>query len=212
MTVFSQIIVDNFDDNSIDIGLWSAWGGAQVAETGGQLTLTSTTTAGGFYGVTSQTTLLPIETLHGCKMVSGGDQAFTSFQFYPVRLTNDGTQNHIYWRLNQGFLHAERIVTGGFSQIGSDLAYDSGVHVYLAVGIVGGKASWQYSSDGATWVEYASEVNPFAAGSVFSRLIMIGTDAVEASTTTVAIDDYSVWTSLPLAVRRQFARPRAANF
>ncbi len=189
-TLPTPTVVDNFNDNSIDLGSWDRWGGAQVNETGGQLVLTTTTTAGAYYGINRLTPVNINGVYVGCRIVSAGNQALTSFNAYPMQAAFSAS-NEAYWVVQGGNLVAYTNIAGS-AVVRATMPYLSAMHVYVAIGISSGQILWLWSTNATSWTVEASFANPFGSTSV-QPTFMVGTDAAEGSTTSMIVDDYTVW-------------------
>lgn len=182
---------DNFNDNTINTAFWDPWGGPQITESSSRMNLTTTTTAGGYYGIS---TLAPID-LNGAyignRLVSAGNQALASYGAYPIS-ANFSTSNEAYWYISNNLLSCVTNVAGVFTTR-AQMPYLPGTHNYLAVGLVSGVLRWVWSSDGTNWITEATLASPFGADTTVSPTMMVGTDAVEGSTTSLQVDDFTTW-------------------
>jgi hypothetical protein len=185
-------VVDNFDDNSISAS-WDNWGLAQVTESSQRLNLT-TTTGAGYYGIQRVSTLDVNESYVGTRTVSAGNQSLASYGAYPIAV-QFSSGNDAYWVISGGVIACWTTV-GGSGTLRSSTTYNATNHAWLRVGEVGGNIRWEYSSDGTTWNTQTTLANPFSGDTVGIPYIMVGTDAGEASTTTLQVDDYSTWTAV----------------
>ncbi len=183
-------VVDNFNDNSINLSEWDRWGGAQVNETGGQMALTTTTTAGAYYGINRLTPVDINGAYVGARIVSVGNQALTSFNAYPMQAAFSAS-NEAYWVVQGGNLVAYTNISGS-AVVRATMPYLSATHVYVAIGIISGQIQWVWSMNGTAWTIEATFANPFGSTMV-QPTFMVGTDAVEGSTTTLIVDDYTTW-------------------
>lgn len=185
-------VVDNFDDNSIS-GDWDNWGLGQVTESSQRLNL-STTTSAAYYGIQRVSTLDINESYVGTRTVSAGNQSLASYNAYPIAV-QFSANNDAYWVIAGGVIACWTTV-GGTGTLRSSTTYNATNHAWLRVGEVGGNIRWEYSSDGTTWNTQTTLANPFSGDTVGIPYIMVGTDAGEASTTTLQVDDYSTWAAV----------------
>ena len=96
-----QTIIDDFNDNTIDTANpgdgtgWENWGTPQVTETGGQLTITTTTT-GTYHGMNQWALRTLDEQFIGSKLVSAGNQALASLEVEQHGLLRNRTRADAY--------------------------------------------------------------------------------------------------------------------
>jgi hypothetical protein len=182
--------IDDFNNNSIGAG-WDNWGGAQVTETSQRLNLT-TTLAAGYYGI-QRTDTWDVAGRHiGVHVVSAGNQSLITFGAYPV-IMSLSSANEFYWFITNNLARCNTQVAG-VTVNRAEFTYVPATHKYFAVGIVEGELQWSWSTDGLTWTVTTTLATPFGADTVGVPYIMIGTDAVEASTTTLQLDDFGFYT------------------
>jgi len=204
-------ITDNFNDNVLDIGKWSNWGGAQVAETSAQLQFTSTL-ASGYYGVDSNDAVITKvfdlrSSSVSVKVANAGNQSIPSFEFY-FQLDQDADKNGfgegtntLWFRITGGTIQAFKTVAGSATGLNS-ATYNSTTHKYLRIREASGTTYWEYSSNGVSWSTLDSQSNPITPDRMVLKLF-IGTWQVEGSTTVAAVDDVNITPNItPTAVTK----------
>jgi len=191
MAVFSQTVVDNFNDNSISPD-WFNWGtGSNVQETGGQLRITSNTGAGNYQGMDRASPVNFDETWWGVRVVSAGTQQ-PQLETVPCQ-ANFGGENAFYWSIRNGQATCWTAINGNYTQRGTGIAYNPSTHVYFAIGInAAGELSWIWSTDGTNFTEHATLSNPY--GSTTATFVFYaGRESSGGSDTIVIFDDFSSW-------------------
>jgi hypothetical protein len=203
-------LYDDFDDNSMDTTKWGSFG-ATVAETSGQLQLT-TTLAGDYKGYYSIQQWDFQQSEASVELVDAGDQSLVSLQVYPVLIEVD-SNNRLMWQVSGDTIYAQTVVDGSTTNVFSD-TYDSGVHVFFKIRERFGITYWEYSTDGESWTIAYQLTTPLDITNV-NMQIQIGTYSAEASTTTAIFDNFNIDASSPAgsatpiieevnAIRRRF--------
>lgn len=160
-----ETLVDDFNDNSMDLSLWSDWGGANTAETNQRLQITGDTVNGNYYGLDT----LMIGDLTGsnayAELVDPGANHANRVDVFGLicvtagdvsDLATDG-DNQLYWEYNNGNLRCWKAVAGTFTQVGSDLTYNSSNHKFLRIRESGGTIYFDYSADpNSGWTNHSS--------------------------------------------------------
>ena len=182
-------ITDNFNDNSMDLGQWDDWGGANTAEANQRLELTGDTVNGNYYGVDTRrigdltgsswfAELVNPGANHANRVVATGVICITAGEVSD--LVTDGN-NQLYWEYNNGVLKCWKAVGGTYTQVGTDLTYNSSNHKFLRVRESGGTIYFDYSADpNSGWTNYASTT----AAITIERMkgyLQLGNEGVPAS-------------------------------
>lgn len=178
---------DNFNDNSIDtLTRWNDPTGGQAVETSQQLQITTQTSAN-YWAIESKNRYNLNGSSFAAKIVDAGNQALTSVECIIYAAQDDN--NKVYITINGNFITARKIIAGVNNAIGSSLAYVAATHQYLRIVEFSGTLYFDWSTDGITWTNFASLVNPF--GSVQSVLLGLqhGNYSGEASTSTAKFDE-----------------------
>lgn len=165
---------DDFDDNSIDTGKWTAANisSGTIAETGGKLVVTfpsSPATGGGSlvsknnYTLVSNAAFVKLDS----KPASGGDEAtmkLTRDSSSYLAIGYDGTTDKI--------VCARAITTTGYSNV-YNVAYDSTNHKWLRIREASGTIYWEASPTGlaGSWSTLYSETAPFTVTNLTVTLI-----------------------------------------
>lgn len=188
-------LTDDFNDNSLDTSKWTVWGtNASANETGGMLQVTTTTTAG-YAGFTSLNTFDLSESEAVTQLISAGNTSLTSYQVFPISITNNGTTNKIEWVINSGSIHAEITVSGGTTTVRS-AAFSSTIHKWFKIRETNGRIFWDYSTNGCDWTNFASTSTVIPITELYVA-ILAGTWSNMASSTTAQFDNFNVSVSSP---------------
>lgn len=195
MVAFTQTVLDNFNDNSINVALWNAWGGANVVESTAQLkTSTASPAAANFYGIDWVGTAIDVdEKFVGVKVVSVGSTG-NAVEMYPVIAVVNGT-NSFYWFLNRqsGNASCWTKVGGVTTQRGSTLVGTPANRWYV-VGETGGNIKWYYSDDGVNFTEQASQSNPYGTTALATVTMQSGKAGGGATGVfTMTMDDFATY-------------------
>lgn len=180
------VVVDNFDDNSLSAG-WSNWGGGNVAESSGRINITTSTSAGAYFGIDRTTAVDINEAYVSTRLVSAGNQSLTGYGAYPL-LLGFSTNNSAYWIIIAGQADCYTNVGNVFVNRAT-MPYLAGTHVYFAIGESGGELQWLWSTDGTSWTVAFSMASPFGSDTTVTPTIMAGTASANGSTTTLQVDD-----------------------
>jgi len=188
----AAVLTDNFDDNSVDSTKWNDWSGVQGDEIRNQFEITSTTAAG-YYGVSSQN----VYTLYGSsvsiRVKDAGNQSISSFEVWALQVYVD-SDNGLKWFIGGGNIRAYKEVATTQTQLAT-ATYSASTHKYLRIRESGGTVYWDYSSNGSSWSNFASETvgNLFALNNLTLEF-NIGTWQIEGSTTTAVFDEFNLIT------------------
>lgn len=183
-------VVDDFADGTLGPDWDASAGGAQVAESGGTLNVT-TTLGTGYYAVSRIPAIDLNEGYVSARLVSAGNLALASYAAYPLA-ARFSTSNEAFWLIAGGFMACYSNVGGSVAAQGS-AAYVPGTHNYFAIGEQGGVLRWLVSADGIGWSALASMAFPFGADTTAQPYFMVGTGGTEATTTTMQVDDLATW-------------------
>lgn len=182
-------LFDNFDDDSFDTNKWQRTNDTQILETSGHLELNSIL-AGNYVSVDS----IHLYDLTGksasLELVSAGNQSLTSWETYPLTLLID-SNNYLQFRLIGGNLQCFQKVSGVSTQIGGTVTYDSDVHKWLRIREESGTIYFDYSTNGLSWTNISSTLNPIAITGLQVEF-SVGTWQAEASTTSMLIDNFNI--------------------
>lgn len=191
-TPLTSAITDDFTDGTIDAAKWTVGNSTRTTETSGTLQ-TTTLTSTGYYTVNSIAAFDLTGSTCFSKVVNAGDQTLNSLEVYPVelRVLLGDANNRVLWLISRNVGMCYKTVTGVGTQVGGNLTYDSSVHKYFRIRESGGTTYWDWSMDGINWTNHTSTANPITVTSLYVYT-EVGTYAVEASGTTVQIDDFNI--------------------
>lgn len=197
-----ETLIDNFNDNSLDSGLWTNWGGANVTEQNQRLETVGSTVASDYFGIDSAGFYTLVGSYAFCQLVDkGADHASRVVQ--PVGL-NRNADNTVYWEYNNGFLRCWKQVATTYTQVGTDLAYNSTNHKYLRLREASGTVYWDYSADGVNWSNHASETvaNLFNMTGLSVTTGLVGNEATVTSASYAHFDNFNVIPSVSTSSTR----------
>lgn len=184
-------LTDNFNDNSRDTVLWGAGGTTWTYAETNQRTEMTTTTGGGqtyFYSKSLWDVTASYMLLH---LITAGSLANSTYRVY-LRLQIDGS-NFVAFKFNgsgSGNIEAIHNVAGSETVVGSGVTYNTTTHAWLRIREASGTTYWDYSADGLSWSNLASEANPITLTALEVSFETYG-DAY-ASTTACIFDDFNI--------------------
>ncbi len=180
-------LTDDFDDNSIDAAKWTSFN--TPSETNSRFEVASSTSA--IYKGVDSLNLLDIRSTEAfVQLVVAGDRTISSLEIYAPQVAQDAT-NKVFWLMPTGAnIRPYKQVASVSTALGTTLAHTDG-NLYK-IRESAGTTYWDYSTDnGANWTNHYSEANPITLTATTISLIA-GTYAGEASTTTIAFDNFNV--------------------
>lgn len=186
-----QLLIDNFDDNSIDTAKWNVFG-TGVAETNQRLEITLDAVSG-YKGLASDNLYSLYDSYALAKLVDAGNQTLDSLEVYPVHLQKDGVDTdstELFWLVSGGLIQAYQKIDGA-PTILYTAAYDPLVHVWFRIRETGGTTYFDTSVDGTTWTNRHSVANVFDYSNVEVNLFA-GTWQDEGITSLAIIDSFNV--------------------
>jgi hypothetical protein len=183
-------LTDNFNDNSIDAAKWNQTtaSGATIAETNGQLEITTSTTAGTNAYLTTVSNYNFTGSAISIKIVDAGNQSLASYTCWVIEYPNNN------WRISGGNIVVRRNSVSVYTD-----TYVANTYRYLRIREAGGNTYWDYSADGITWTNAYNNTNTGVVTSIQFILADTYCSGAEASTTTAKVDDFNI---LPSATRR----------
>lgn len=183
----TEVLTDNFNDNSIDTAKWTTTDAGQISETSQQLQIT-TKLAGGYFDLLSVNFYNLTSSYVLAQIVNAGNQ---SLGLEAVIYAKIDDNNKVYWTIIGNVISAYKIVSGVKTAVRNDTGYNSSVHKFFRIRESSGTTYWDYSTDGVTWTNYTSTANPIDPTAVYVAL-QAGTYQAEASTSTVIFDDFNI--------------------
>jgi hypothetical protein len=188
--VSTPAIEDNFDDNIFDTTKWTRWNGTQEAEANNELEITTTTSAV-YYGVNSVGRYDLTASSVFLQWVDEGNTAFSSYEAYPLQLLLDSS-NKLQILNAGGTVYYKKVVATSSTTLATE-AYSATNHAWLRIREASGTVYFDRSSDGISWTNVTSTTvaSLFAVTSLYVE-ISAGCWAVEASTTTMKIDNFNL--------------------
>lgn len=185
-TAATATLVDNFDDNSTNTTLWTAFG--SVTEASSSLNMATIAAGGTYSGYTSKATYDLTGSSAFIQVVNAGNQTFASLEVFPINIYLDGN-NKLFWYINGGSITAFKKDATVQTNLAST-TYNSAVHKWFRIRESGGTIFWDYSTDGITWTNFTSSTVSFALTSLLVEP-SAGTYAVETGATTAIFDNLS---------------------
>ncbi len=183
-----ESLTENFDDNSIDTSKWVDNSSGQIVETNQQLELTSTVGAA-YYNWQGYSLFNLTGSSIYAEIVDKGNQTLTSFEFYPLTVSLDAS-NEVGFSILGGNIGAWKKVAGSGSH-NNTVAFNATTHKYVRIREASGTTYWEYSSDASSWSTLRSEANVFAVTALKAQMV-VGTWQAEASTGTGIIDNINI--------------------
>lgn len=181
-------LIDNFNDNSFDTGLWVKTGGTHVAETNQEMEITKA--AGADYETIDSAAAydLTASSIYA-QVKNAGDQTNASNEMYPVRLYNsvDGTDS-IEWGIFNGVLKAFYKVNGSTTTVLGTTNYSFATHKWFRIREASGVIYWEFSTDGSSWTEYTHVTTPVGVD-ITSLKVSLSVGSWDVAASTVAIWD-----------------------
>lgn len=183
LTALFATLVDAFGGTSVNTALWNAT--ANVVEGGGtiQVTTDATSTA---YGITSYGYFDLTNSGVWVQLVNPGSAGSASgVTCYPLSIQDapgNGFNNTVQWELGNGSLYARSIVGGGGAPVWS-APYNPSAHAWLRIREASGTVYWDYSADGNTWINAASEADPFVLNALLYSFMNAANGSGYAATT-----------------------------
>lgn len=154
-------LVDNFNDNSFDTGLWTRSSATNIKEQNQRIEHSGTASAYLVSATTYDTTSSNIQ----FKLT------FTTGLSYAVGLTTaavpDLNTDAVRWIIAGTLLRAQYYNGGSGATVGADLTYSSTTHAYLRIRESSGTTYWDYSSDGINWTNHTSVANPITLTAIY---------------------------------------------
>lgn len=182
-------LVDDFNDNSIGAG-YTNWGGANVLEQNQQIEVTGSTVNGNYYGMDVNALYDMSGSSAFIQLVNAGAQsAFRICQ--PIVIQTPNGDNSAFWNLQNNILTCTMNTLGSYTQIGSNLAYNSAVHKFFRIREASGTFYWDYATigDGSDWTNYASTTTYWPMSAVLVSICTIGNEGGTAPANSFAYFD-----------------------
>jgi hypothetical protein len=183
---------DNFDDNSIDTGIWttSVQNSATVAETTGKIVITPANSTDESIGTLS--TIASYSLISNYVQVQAVQVADTTNCYTDFELRADAT-NYVGIGIGAGNIEAYQSVGGSFS-IRDQMTYDSNTHKYWRIRESNGWIYFDYSADAKTWVCFSRGANPITLSSLTAHLI-VREHTLTATPGSGQFDNFNILTS-----------------
>jgi hypothetical protein len=173
----------------LDSTKWSTWGSPTPVGTTNGLTISTTATAPGSYGgILSQNFYDLTGSYMYVRLKNAGNTSLASLD-QGIQFQVD-SNNSLAWVIYGNQIQAKKHVAGTWTVVGTPVTYNPATHVYLRIREASGTIYWDYSADAITWTNFTSVANPFVITRGQAQ-INAGTDASEASTTTVTYDNFN---------------------
>ncbi len=172
----------------IDTTKWGNWGSPQTSVVAQQLKIASTT-APGYYGITSNNVFDLTGSYSMAQVANAGNQSIPSFEVYPV-LVGPDSNNELSWYITGNSAKAKTKVNTVQTTLAS-VPYNSSTMKFFRIRESGGTVYWDYAANGNNWTNLASTVAPFDLTAV-RQANMVGTWQTEASTTNAVFDNFNM--------------------
>ncbi|HEU4457310.1 MAG TPA: hypothetical protein VFR81_29850, partial [Longimicrobium sp.] len=185
----AHTLVDNFNDNSIDAVLWSAYGGTQAREVNQRVEIRVPGSTGGstYAGISSQSTY----------DLTGSEVRVELVQAYTPRVPGEAylqagasSGNVVSVIVTEGNLSAAQGIGGTWTHLVIE-RYDPARHRWLRIRERSGTTYWETSADGCEWELLHSKANPITLTAVTLE-IGAGTWQGTASPGVVVFDNFNV--------------------
>lgn len=164
---FPHATNDNFDENYIDYALWETYNSSDPSEVivaNGQLQISHTANS-------QYNTLQSLDTwdltgdAFSVQVTDAGNQALSSHgAFFGILID---ANNKVSMGASNGMLQPYQVVAGVQTGIGSGITYNSVTHAYWRIRESGGTLFCDTSTDGTSWTNRWSLLNPFAITAVY---------------------------------------------
>ncbi len=194
LTYGKGLIYDDFA--SLDTATWDQSTPAQVDVASGVLEVDTDTAIGEEYLETDSNYDVSDMTIQ-CQLVDEGNTALASYYAVPLWIYVDAS-NAVYISVTSAGVNCRQNVAGTPTTLHTE-TYSSTDHAYLRIAIANGTTTFQRSADGETWVDMHSVADPITYTTSKIR-IGNGTTAAEASSTTMQVDKFRAFHTLPQTV------------
>ena len=191
-------LADNFDDNSLNTGLWTATNNAGVvgSETGSRYQFAIAPSTAAYSYLTSVATYDLTNSAVYVQLVDEGDQGIGSLEIFIVEVHSD-SNNRLFWYLSGGFWGCYKTVAGVQTGLAFD-ARDPDIHKWFRIRETSGTTYWETSADAVSWTVQYSESTPITVTAVYAELRAGEYAGGAGDATTVAIDNVNT-RQIPLA-------------
>lgn len=186
---------DIFNGTAIDLTRWALSGSSSnFAVANNVLSITSDTTAGDYYTMTSVNSFDMTGAGAYIKVVSSNTKGANIASLERgIQLVKDSNNSVLWTIVGTNSLQAKKHVAGTYSTVAS-MTFDASNTPWLRIREKGGSIFWDYSPDGINWTNLTSISNPFAVTAMFAS-INVGIDSSETQTTTVQYSNFNIMTS-----------------
>ncbi|HEY0019309.1 MAG TPA: vanadium-dependent haloperoxidase [Longimicrobium sp.] len=160
----AHTLVDNFNDDTLDTGKWSAYGATndRVREANGRIEIRPSSGAAGYSGLAANTTYdlagseVRVEVVRTLRNATGCETYLS---------VGTDTNNRFIITIAQEAIFFDQRIAGTPSTLDS-LPYDRVAHRWIRIRERQGALYWETSPDGVDWTERARNGAPFAVGAV----------------------------------------------
>lgn len=180
-------LIDNFDDNSLDTGKWTATTvtGSTLSETGGEIAITLPASPNTGYSFIESSALDLTSSSAYVQMTTR--PAATSGTEQAIQLRLDSS-NYLGFRLYPTQLEMSYVVGG--SSFATTISRDDRTHVWFRIREFNGFVYWETSGDKSSWTLQRRELAQFNISLVKVRL-HAGTWQTVASPGTASFDNFN---------------------
>ncbi len=180
---------DNFNDNSLDTSKWINNYSVRILEQNQRLEIMTIVTAGN-YALETKNNASLYGSSATVKVIDVGNQALTTYEFYPLSISNATYTNKVEWLVAGNVCYMFKRIGGVATNLGSSFAYSSSTHVYFRIREQDGFTIFDTSADGLAWTERNRIVNVMSLSDI-KVLLQLGNYGTELSATTGIWDNYN---------------------
>jgi hypothetical protein len=181
---------DSFSGTSYDATKWSGTGTVLPWVAGGTLHLSTQAGNTNYNGLNGNTTYDLTGSFALIKLIDPGNQTLDSFELYPLILNKDFNVNNVHWAIARGVVTARKRLAGSNTDVTS-APFNAAVHKWFRIREQSGTTYWDYSTDGNTWTNFASQANPFAM-TALTPYILVGTWQAESVDSYAELDNFNI--------------------
>lgn len=195
-------LTDNFNGAVMDSTKWTNFN--TTSQSGGNLVLTTSTTAAVYSGYTSLNRFDFTGAVASWQLVNADIRTLASDEI--AFILYNTTSNKLWWFISQTTITAYVTIAGTNTNL-FNATYNPAVFQWLRMRESGGTIYWEYSADGLNWTLAATRAIPFDIVNFVAEMSN-GTWAVESIQTNVLIDNFNLG---PTVTTTQTATARVSN-
>jgi hypothetical protein len=185
--VLLQSLLDTFD-TTLNTALWNDFSGGAFTVSGGQLHGLIPDNEVVYYGILSQDFYTFTGSYMHTELLDAGDQTVESWTVEPV-VIQDANDYSVYISISGNIVSAVKNTASNSQEVVGNVAYDSSTTRWFKIRELGGTISYQYSTDGVTWVTFATTDTTGLDTDTVKGGIIVGTWQAETTVTTAVFDN-----------------------